>query len=101
MGRVEAGAVFSCPGDNRQPGFRISALEKTREDNIMGLFKNNWIGWSNPVLFFTFSSNIHEERETACFAAGGAFSPSQTLNDVRWGGGERNKGVRDGQGFHF
>lgn len=72
VGRVEAGTFFSCPGDNMQPGFRISALEKTSEDNIMGLFKNHRIGWY-PVLFFTFSSNIHEERETACFAAGGAF----------------------------
>lgn len=30
MGRVEAGAFFGCPGDNMQPGFRISALEKNK-----------------------------------------------------------------------
>lgn len=32
MGRAQAQVFFSCPGDiNVQPGFRISALEKTNE----------------------------------------------------------------------
>lgn len=40
MGTAQAGAFFSCPGyANVQPGFRISALDKTNERQQHGAFQ--------------------------------------------------------------